>query len=63
MIHYLYKLFRRVVISFGLLYAYNMFMNQFNLPIPINVVTLSITTLLGIPGFIGMIVFYILNFR
>ena len=59
---YLYKLIKKVIVSFGILYAYNMLMNQFNLPIPINVFTLGITTILGIPGFIGLIIFYLINY-
>ncbi len=59
---YLTKLFRRLVVSFGILYAYNILMSHFNLPIPINVWTIGISTILGIPGFIGLIVFYLINF-
>ena len=59
---YLYKLIKKVIVSFGILYAYNMLMNQFNLPIPINIFTLGITTILGIPGFIGLIIFYLINY-
>lgn len=59
---YLYKLFKRVVISLGILYAYNILMQSFNLPIPINIFTISLTTFLGIPGFIGLIIFYLINF-
>lgn len=59
---YLYKLFKRVVISFGILYAYNILMQSFNLPIPINIFTISISTFLGVPGFIGLIIFYLINF-
>jgi pro-sigmaK processing inhibitor BofA len=59
---YLTKLFKRLVVSFGILYAYNILMSHFNLPIPINLWTIGITTILGIPGFIGLIVFYLINF-
>lgn len=59
---YLTKLFRRLVVGFGILYAYNILMSHFNLPIPINVWTIGISTILGIPGFIGLIVFYLINF-
>ena len=58
-----YKIIRRVVVSFGLLYAYNIFMNQYGLPIPINIFTVSFTIVFGVPGFIGLIVFYLINFR
>ena len=59
---YLYKLFKRIVLSFGTLYAYNILMQSFNLPIPINIFTIFITTILGVPGFIGLIIFYLINF-
>ena len=59
---YLYRLIKRIIISFGLLYAYNIVMQSFNIPIPINYITLLFTTILGIPGFIGLIVFYLINF-
>lgn len=59
---YLTKLFKRLIVSIGILYAYNILMNHFNLPLPINLWTISITTILGIPGFIGLIVFYLFNF-
>lgn len=59
---YLFKLFKKIVLSFGILYAYNLLMTNFNLPIPINIWTIGITTILGIPGFIGLIIFYLINF-
>ena len=59
---YLVKLFKRLIVSFGILYAYNILMGQFNLPIPINIYTICISTVLGIPGFIGLIIFYLINY-
>ena len=59
---YLIKLFKRLIVGFGILYAYNILMCHFNLPIPINLWTIGITTILGIPGFIGLILFYLINF-
>ena len=59
---YLFQLLKKVVVSFGLLYAYNILMQSFNLPIPINLITVIVTTILGIPGFIGLIVFFLINF-
>ncbi|MBQ3475722.1 MAG: pro-sigmaK processing inhibitor BofA family protein [Bacilli bacterium] len=59
----LYRLLRRVVLSFGLLYAYNIFMHQYELPIPINLITVPFVTVFSIPGFIGLIIFYLINFR
>lgn len=62
MMKYLVKLFRRLIVGFGLLYAYNILMGHFNLPVPINIYSIGITTILGIPGFIGLIIFYLINF-
>ena len=59
----LYKLLRRVVLSFGLLYAYNIFMQQYEIPIPINLITVPFVTIFSIPGFIGLIIFYLINYR
>ena len=59
---YIVKLFRKLIVSFGILYAYNMLMGHFNLPVPINIYSIGITTILGIPGFIGLIIFYLINF-
>ncbi len=58
----LIKIIKRVSLSLGLLYAYNLIMGSFNIPLPINIITIVITTILGIQGFIGLIVFYMINF-
>ncbi|MBQ1495779.1 MAG: pro-sigmaK processing inhibitor BofA family protein [Bacilli bacterium] len=58
----LFKIIKKVSVSIGLLYSYNIFMSQYNIPIPINIYTIAITYVLGIPGFIGLILFYLINF-
>ena len=57
------KIFKKVVFSFGVLYAYNILMQQYNIPIPINIITVVILTFFDFPGFIGLILFYLINFR
>ena len=59
---YLFKIIRKISLSFGILYGYNLLMQSFNLPIPINLITVGITFFLGIPGFIGLIIFFMINF-
>lgn len=59
---YLGKLLKRIIVSFGILYTYNILMSQYEIPIPININTLLITSILGIPGFIGLVIFYLINF-
>lgn len=59
---FIFKIVRKISLSFGILYGYNILLNSFNIPIPINIITVSITTILGIPGFLGLIIFYMINF-
>lgn len=59
----IYKFLKRIVISILILYSYNIVTNQFNLTIPINIFTVLIMSFFGTSGFIGLILFYLLNFR
>ena len=52
------KLFINVGIGILLLFIFNMFgLNWFGITIPINIITTLIVGLLGIPGFIGVLLF------
>lgn len=59
---FLYKIFKKIVVSFGILYTYNILMSQYEIPVPINLITITITSFFGIPGFIGLVVFFLINF-
>ncbi|HPF82858.1 MAG TPA: pro-sigmaK processing inhibitor BofA family protein [Bacilli bacterium] len=50
------KIVRRVILSFIIIYGYNLLISPINLIIPINLVTLTYTTILGIPAFLSIIV-------
>lgn len=56
------KVIKKLSLSFGILYGYNIIMQSFNLPIPINIITIGITFFLGIPGFLGLIFFFMINY-
>lgn len=56
------KIIKKLSLSFGILYGYNIIMQSFNLPIPINIITIGITFFLGIPGFLGLIFFFMINY-
>ena len=58
----LLDIIKKTVVSIGILYAYNMLMYSYNIPIPINIITIAFTTIMGVPGFIGLIIFYLINF-
>ncbi|MDO4995643.1 MAG: pro-sigmaK processing inhibitor BofA family protein [Bacilli bacterium] len=51
------KLLKRIVLSFVLLYTYNLLAIYVNLIIPINIITVALVTFLGIPGFIVLVIY------
>ena len=55
----IFLVIRRFVISAFVLYGYNLFSVNFNMIIPINIVTLGIVFLLGAPGLIALVLFKI----
>ena len=54
------RFIKKLVLSFLLLFCYNLFLNSFNLNIPINLVTLSVIFFLDIPGIIALFIFQLL---
>ncbi len=56
----LVKVVRKVIFAFLVLYGLNVILNSVNFNIPINLVTLSIGTVLGIPGVIVLIILKLL---
>lgn len=52
----IYGLLRRIIISAFLLYSFNLVMSPLNILIPINLITVSILVVLGIPGLISLFV-------
>jgi len=55
-------LLKKIVFSFGILYGINLMLIKVGINIPINLVTLGITTFLGIPGLLSIFtIFFIIN--
>lgn len=52
----IYGLLKRIIISAFLLYSFNLVMSPLNVLIPINLITVSILVILGIPGLISLFV-------
>ncbi len=50
------ELLKKVIFAVLLLYTYNLIGTSFNLIIPINYITVSIVTLLDLPGFALLLV-------
>ncbi len=57
------KIIKRIIVSIIVLYGYNIITQPFNLNIPINLITIGITSIFDTTGFICLVIFYIINFR
>ena len=56
----IFSYFKRVVISGFILYGYNLIAVNFNMMLPINVITLLFITFLGAPALFALVLFRIL---
>ncbi len=55
MLKLIFKIIKRIIISSFLLYAYNLLMQPVGMIIPINVITIGLITLLGVPALLSLI--------
>lgn len=53
------NLIKRVILGAFLLYGYNLIAVNFNMIIPINIFTILIVTILGIPSILALLLFKI----
>lgn len=51
----IFSLFKKILFSFIILYGFNTVGSNFNLIIPINLITLSLITLLGFPALFSLV--------
>lgn len=52
------QLLKKIIMSFLLLYSLNYFITYLHVYIPINFLTLGITTFLGLPGLSALIILF-----
>ena len=57
---FIIKLSRRIIFSAFLLYGYNLIAVNFNLILPVNVYSIGLVSLLGIPSVFALILFKVL---
>lgn len=55
MLKLMFKIIKRIIISFFLLYAYNLLVQPIGLIIPINVFTICAIAILGFPALLSLI--------
>ena len=53
------KIVRRVILCAFFLYGYNLIAVNFNMIIPINIYTLGLSCILGVPSVLGLLLFKI----
>lgn len=51
------NLIKRIILSFIIIYTYDLLAVYVNLVIPINLISIAIVSLLGVPGFLMLIIF------
>ena len=51
------RIVKRVILCAFFLYGYNLIAVNFNMIIPINIYTLGLTSVLGIPSVLGLLLF------
>ena len=53
---------KKLVFAFGLLYGINVVLGKVGVFLPINIITIAVTSLLGVPGLLSLFaIFYIIN--
>ena len=62
MLKKLFIIIKKIIFGMVLLFGYNTFLSSFNVLIPINLITIIFVALFDIPGVIGIIIFYLLNY-
>ena len=62
MIKIIKNVIKKIIFFFLVLYSLNVIVNSINIFIPINIITLSVVSLLGVPGLLSLIsIFFIIN--
>lgn len=55
MLKIILKILKRIIISSFLLYGYNLIVQPMGITIPINIITVSLLTILGVPALMALI--------
>ena len=52
----IYGIFKKIIFSFFFLYGFNVLSSPLNMIIPINLITVLLLTILGIPSLFGLVI-------
>ncbi|MEG0794240.1 MAG: pro-sigmaK processing inhibitor BofA family protein [Bacilli bacterium] len=57
----IFQIVKKIVLAFCLVYGFNLIVPGLNIFIPINIITILVVTLLGIPGLLSLVaIFFVL---
>ncbi len=62
MLKKIFNIIKKIVVSAFILYGYNLLVGPLNLYIPINIITVLLLTIFGIPALISLIVILLIVF-
>ena len=57
-----FEIFKRLVFSFVILYGFNTIGSNFNIIIPMNIITLTLITVLGCPALFSLVLLFVIAF-
>ena len=60
MVKIMLKAIKRIIMAFLLIYGLNIMLSGINFYIPLNIISIGIITLLGIPGLLGIIIMFLI---
>ena len=56
----IWQIVKRIIISAFVLYGYNLIVGPLNMVIPINIITVGLLTIFGVPALVGLITILVL---
>ena len=62
MLKKIFELIKKIVFSVFIIYSFNLIAEPLNLIIPINIITVGLITILGMPALLSLILIYFIVF-
>lgn len=62
MFQFFLKIVKKICLGIILIFGYNTFLSSLNIVIPINIITISIASILDVPGIIMIVSFFLFNY-
>lgn len=59
---YIVAVLKKIILGFIILYGYNMIAVQFNMVMPINILTVLLVSFLGFPALFALVLLFVLVF-